>query len=886
MTRCHTTCKRSLILHDDRLCCVCSQLPTHLRKISFTSQLYFLCDIPKEEANLLACAHKQEAWCKVWVMIVEGEKLHSAWTQSTAENLLSRRHPGPPDVLTFDPGPNFRATEFHAEARLLGISCNQIPVEAHWAVGKIERFHAPLRRAYEIIRAECGTECSQGAALQAAVKAVNDTAGPNGLVPTLLVFGAMPRITMDSPPTPSQTKRAAAVNKAMTELRKLTAKRKLNDALAARNGPELSDRRPRTLELGAEVLVYREKGNWSGPYKVVSVTENNVRVALPNGDSDFRSTHVKPYHRYQDQEGEAQGKDDFIYPEENQPRPRGRPKAVPKAPKELSTTVAADPTQKPPPDSGVIAPEADTTPNDRTIEVATEPEEHRRSGRSRKPKVQFDTLISDKENRAYELAVKYRAEGKITAPGAPFEQSDAAEIEALLGAGVLQPVSGDNARGRIFGARMVREVKGTPERPYEKSRLVVQGHSDQEKKTLLTQAPTIMRCSQRLILSITPSLMERYGYKLMIRDISQAYTQSKSQLMRDVLVRIPRELQHRYPRGTYLKVHKPLYGLAESGLHWFDTYQRHHKERLNCKTSIYDTCLLMTKSSPFGLVGLQTDDTLNLGDPDFIAAEEAELQRAGLLAKPQRVLQEGDTEDFNGCKITLKNGTVVIRQKGQADRLEQVKIGAADRKQQYVAQRARGAYIATICQPEAAFDLSVAAQAKEPTDTEIETLNKRIQWQIDNKLRGLTYIPLDMEKAKLYVFVDGSLANLVDMSSQIGYLIVLGTETNAEDNAGFEVQGNIVHWSSVKCSRITRSSLASEIYGMTGGLDLGYVLARTLGTICQQINLPSPELVICTDSKSLYECLVRLGTTLEKRLMIDILAIRQSYENREIQEIR
>ncbi|KAI6281391.1 hypothetical protein MCOR27_004260 [Pyricularia oryzae] len=87
--------------------------------------------------------------------------------------------------------------------------------------------------------------------------------------------------------------------------------------------------------------------------------------------------------------------------------------------------------------------------------MATKPEEHRRSGRSRKPKVQFDTLISDKENHAYDLVVKYRAKGKITAPGAPFEQLDAAEIEALLGAGVLQPVSGDNARGRIFGARMV-----------------------------------------------------------------------------------------------------------------------------------------------------------------------------------------------------------------------------------------------------------------------------------------------------------------------------------------------------------------------------------------------------------------------------------------------
>ena len=31
-------------------------------------------------------------------------------------------------------------------------------------------------------------------------------------------------------------------------------------------------------------------------------------------------------------------------------------------------------------------------------------------------------------------------------------------------------------------------------------------------------------------------------------------------------------------------------------------------------------------------------------------------------------------------------------------------------KDQYISQRARGAYIATVCQPEAAFDLSFAAQ--------------------------------------------------------------------------------------------------------------------------------------------------------------------------------
>ena len=35
--------------------------------------------------------------------------------------------------------------------------------------------------------------------LQMAVKAVNDTAGPDGLVPALLVFGTYPRLSEASP---------------------------------------------------------------------------------------------------------------------------------------------------------------------------------------------------------------------------------------------------------------------------------------------------------------------------------------------------------------------------------------------------------------------------------------------------------------------------------------------------------------------------------------------------------------------------------------------------------------------------------------------------------------------------------------------------------------
>jgi hypothetical protein len=72
-----------------------------------------------------------------------------------------------------------------------------------------------------------------------AVKAVNDTAGPDGLVPTLLVFGAYPRMSTLDPPAPTITQRATAVRKAMAEVAKIRAERQVNNALNQRNGPSV-----------------------------------------------------------------------------------------------------------------------------------------------------------------------------------------------------------------------------------------------------------------------------------------------------------------------------------------------------------------------------------------------------------------------------------------------------------------------------------------------------------------------------------------------------------------------------------------------------------------------------------------------------------------------
>lgn len=72
-----------------------------------------------------------------------------------------------------------------------------------------------------------------------AVKSVNDTAGPNGLVPILLVFGAYPSMHSMDPLAPTIIQRAAAIEKAIHEVRKIHAEGQVVGALNTKNGPQV-----------------------------------------------------------------------------------------------------------------------------------------------------------------------------------------------------------------------------------------------------------------------------------------------------------------------------------------------------------------------------------------------------------------------------------------------------------------------------------------------------------------------------------------------------------------------------------------------------------------------------------------------------------------------
>ena len=83
-----------------------------------------------------------------------------------------------------------------------------------------------------------------------------------------------------------------------------------------------------------------------------------------------------------------------------------------------------------------------------------------------------------------------------------------------------------------------------------------------------------------------------------------------------------------------------------------------------------------------------------------------------------------------------------------------------------------------------------------------------------------------------------------------------------------------------------RAILASELYAIIIKIDIAISISITLNLIIKQLKISFIPMIICTDLFSLYEYIIKLGTIKEKRLMIDIIAIKQSYERKELSEIR
>jgi folylpolyglutamate synthase/dihydropteroate synthase len=174
----------------------------------------------------------------------------------------------------------------------------------------------------------------------------------------------------------------------------------------------------------------------------------------------------------------------------------------------------------------------------------------------------------------------------------------------------------------------------------------------------------------------------------------------------------------------------------------------------------YDFCLLykIIDSIILGTVDMQTDDTLCETIEAFAKQKDEAIKSAKIMIKNRERLILDNSLKFNETRIERldsnqndlndsnendSNEVIYFRQETHIQGIqlinsiesssitsarEKVRINLNLRKQ-YIAQRARDVYLATICQFETTFDLFYAAQSTESifSSDDITTLNKRLK---------------------------------------------------------------------------------------------------------------------------------------------------------------
>jgi len=73
---------------------------------------------------------------------------------------------------------------------------------------------------------------------------------------------------------------------------------------------------------------------------------------------------------------------------------------------------------------------------------------------------------------------------------------------------------------------------------------------------------------------------------------------------------------------------------------------------------------------------------------------------------------------------------------------------------------------------------------------------------------------------------------------------------------------------------------------MMTGFDSSMALSTILNQVINYLGMPRILVVICIDFRLLYNYLVRLSIIDKKRLIIDIILLREAYKKKEISEIR
>ena len=404
-----------------------------------------------------------------------------------------------------------------------------------------------------------------------------------------------------------------------------------------------------------------------------------------------------------------------------------------------------------------------------------------------------------------------------------------------------------------------------------KARLVAGG--DEETVEVRKDSPTCSKPSIRICLMIISS----FGWKLKSIDIKCAFLQTDT-ISREIFVKPPKEAQ----TNKVWRLKKTVYGLMDASRVWFLKVTK-ELTLLGCEPLETDPAVFVFYylDNLHGILACFVDDMLYGGSSIFLEQ---------VIEKLRVVLTVGSESDesFTYLGINLMQGpdnAIYLDQNFYLNKLKPIQeISSFSNNympdapiDETIRKKMRSTvgclnWLSTVSRPDISYDTCVmATKVCSANQKDIVKLNKIVKNVVSNPLT-LKFTPLSSIK-QIIVYTDAAYANLEKGFSQGAYLIFVGDDEHLVP----------IDWSSHKLTRVARSTLTAESLALMDGIDAAWYYKHILTKILRLSNSSCDIPIICyTDSQSLVDAAKTTNVVSEKRLRIELGAVRQMVENKEI----
>ena len=405
-----------------------------------------------------------------------------------------------------------------------------------------------------------------------------------------------------------------------------------------------------------------------------------------------------------------------------------------------------------------------------------------------------------------------------------------------------------------------------------KARLVCRGFEETEK--VKGDSLTVNKCGIRIFLALASSRK----WHVRARDVKSAFLQGKV-IERDVYLIPP--VEEREPNMLW-KLNKVVYGLVDAAKNWYESVCDELIKHGCQKTILNDAFFFYNYDNKLeGMMILHVDDFLECGSDGYNKTISDKIKEKFIISKEEEcsikyvglnILQRKDVLclDQNHFEVTVEKPHIDIRTVGRERYLNR------DEQKMYRSIVGQLNWLSQMSRPDLCFEvMELSMMFKHPCVYDYHRALKAVSlFKSRNVSIKFPQLVIDHD-LKIVTFSDAAFANLVDLvSSGSGYIVFL-VDRNRRCCP--------LAWSANKVQRVVHSTLAAETLTLGNALgEAQYQQALIKNILGESYALPIRSYV---DNKSLKEALYSVRLVDDRRLRIDIAALKESLKRKEFEGV-